>query len=102
MLCIQNQTTINTRRSAGLPSLMVGIIIADDSKGELYHRAVRDLTVEAIKPVDATANQDGGLSQVHAMNCLKDMFKNSRLGEKSEPHVPEALSLAASCLSSET
>ncbi|GAB7354530.1 hypothetical protein MBLNU459_g4993t2 [Dothideomycetes sp. NU459] len=102
ILCIQNQTTINTRRSAGLPSLMVGIIIADESNGVVFSQAMRDLTREAVRPVGKMVDQSGGLSQVHALNCLKDIFKNSKLGERSEPHVATALGLAANCLSSDT
>lgn len=102
VLCIQNQTTINTRRSAGLPSLMTGIIIADESRGVLFARAMHDLTEEAVKPVDKMVDQSGGLPQVHALNCLKDIFRNTKLGERSEPHVAVALGLAANCLSSDT
>src|SRR3954468_13477784 len=102
LLCIQHQTTINTRRSAGLPSLMIGIVVADQNKGEMFHIAMKDLTRIAVQPVDSSIEQGGGLAQVHALNCLKDMFRNSKLGERSEAHVPEALGLAAECLSSET
>lgn len=102
ILCIQNQTMNNTRRSAGLPSLMIGIIIADECSGVMFTRAIRDLTKEATKPVDKMEDQSSGLSQVHALNCLKDIFKNSKLGERSEAHVPVTLGLAANFLSSDT
>ncbi|KAH0369828.1 hypothetical protein KCU65_g2939, partial [Aureobasidium melanogenum] len=101
ILCIQNQTAINTRRSAGLPSLMIGIVVAD-TKGLLFSRAISELTTEGTRPVEQAAESAGGLSQVHALNCIKDIFKNSKLGERSEAHVPQALSLAAKCLSSDT
>ncbi|KAG9956955.1 hypothetical protein KCU61_g9462, partial [Aureobasidium melanogenum] len=101
ILCIQNQTAINTRRSAGLPSLMIGIVVAD-TKGLLFSRAMSELTTEGTRPVDQAAESAGGLSQVHALNCIKDIFKNSKLGERSEAYVPQALSLAAKCLSSDT
>ncbi|KAG9837049.1 hypothetical protein KCU98_g4087, partial [Aureobasidium melanogenum] len=101
ILCIQNQTAINTRRSAGLPSLMIGIVVAD-TKGLLFGRAMSELTTEGTRSVDQAAESAGGLSQVHALNCIKDIFKNSKLGERSEAYVPQALSLAAKCLSSDT
>lgn len=44
------------------------------------------------------------LPQVHAYNCLKDIFKNSLLtsmGNKSEKYLPQCLELAASGLRSE-
>lgn len=80
---------------------MIGIIVAD-SKGYLFSKAMKELTTEATKPVDQVAESAGGLSQVHALNCIKDIFKNSKLGERSESYVPEALNLAARCLSSDT
>ncbi|KAH0008136.1 hypothetical protein KCU78_g11404, partial [Aureobasidium melanogenum] len=101
VLCIQNQTAINTRRSAGLPSLMIGIVVAD-TKGLLLSRAMSELTTEGTRPVDQATESTGGLPQVHALNCIKDIFKNSKLGERSEAYVPQALSLAAKCLSSDT
>jgi hypothetical protein len=38
---------------------------------------------------------------VHAMNCMKDILKNTRLAGKSEQYVPVALRLAADSLRSE-
>lgn len=80
---------------------MIGIVVAD-TEGLLFSRAMSDLTTEGTKPVDQNAESAGGLSQVHALNCIKDIFKNSKLGERSEAYVPQALSLAATCLSSDT
>ena len=80
---------------------MIGIVVADD-KGLLFSRAMSELTTEGTRPVDKAAESAGGLSQVHALNCIKDVFKNSKLGERSEAYVPQALSLAARCLSSDT
>jgi len=80
---------------------MIGIVVAD-TKGHLFSRAMSELTTEGTRPVDPAAESAGGLSQVHALNCIKDIFKNSKLGERSEAYVPQALSLAARCLSSDT
>jgi len=80
---------------------MIGIVVAD-TKGLLFSRAMSELTIEGTRPVDQAAESAGGLSQVHALNCIKDIFKNSKLGERSEAYVPQALSLAAKCLSSDT
>lgn len=98
--CIRNTTTINTRRSAGLPSLVTGLLAANEANTHLCNRAIQDLTAETLKPIDPNADQSGGLAQIHALNCLKDVFKTSALGERSEPHVPSALELAGNCLSS--
>ncbi|KAF2164711.1 hypothetical protein M409DRAFT_67812 [Zasmidium cellare ATCC 36951] len=97
---LRKNVTINTRRSAGIPSLLCGILIADRS-GKLLSNAVTDLETIARQPVDAASAEEGSLPQVHAMNCLKDMLKNSRLGEQSEKYVPRALQLAADALRSD-
>ncbi|GAB7339803.1 hypothetical protein MBLNU457_6351t1 [Dothideomycetes sp. NU457] len=91
--------TINTRRSAGLPSLIVGVLSADAS-GTLFDQAIQDLTQQSRKPLDEEGGQSESLTQVHALNCLKDVFKSSRLGEKSEAYISPTLELAAECLSS--
>ncbi|KAH9827697.1 putative death-receptor fusion protein (DUF2428) [Teratosphaeria destructans] len=100
LLILRNKTTINTRRSAGLPSLLCGILVADSS-ARLMQQAFNDLEMIARETVDPAFAQDGSLPQVHAMNCCKDILKNSRLGEQSEKHVPSALQLAADALRSD-
>ncbi|RMY13810.1 hypothetical protein D0868_01798 [Hortaea werneckii] len=101
ILILQNKTTINTRRSAGLPSLICGILVADQT-GILMKKAFKDLERISREPVLPQNAQEGSLPQVHAMNCMKDVLKNSRLGERSERYVPKALKLAADALRSET
>ncbi|KAK1057256.1 hypothetical protein LTR74_014307 [Friedmanniomyces endolithicus] len=99
MSILRNKTTINTRRSAGLPSLLCGILIAD-TDGQLLKQTFADLEAIARDEVAPDAVQEGSLPQVHAMNCLKDVLKNSRLGERAEQYVPVALRLAADALQS--
>ncbi|RMY67901.1 hypothetical protein D0863_07485 [Hortaea werneckii] len=100
ILILQNKTTINTRRSAGLPSLICGILVADQT-GILMKKAFKDLERISREPVLPQNAQEGSLPQVHAMNCMKDVLKNSRLGERSDRYVPKALKLAADALRSE-
>ncbi|PPJ54294.1 hypothetical protein CBER1_06556 [Cercospora berteroae] len=97
---LQSNVTINTRRSAGLPSLLCGILGADRS-GKLIARAVADLETIARLKVDAASAEEGSLAQVHAMNCFKDILKNSRLAEQSEPFLAKALQLSADALRSD-
>lgn len=97
---LRTNVTINTRRSAGLPALLCGILVADKTGG-LLAKAFADLETIARKDVDATSAEEGSLAQVHAMNCLKDILKNTRLGEQTQHHVPTALQLAADALRSE-
>ena len=98
---LRNNVTINTRRSAGLPSLICGILIADN-QNKLMLRAITDLDVVSRSSIDAKLAEEGSLAQVHAMNCIKDILKNTRLAEKSERYIPNALHLAADALRSDT
>ena len=43
----------------------------------------------------------GSLPQVHALNCLKDIFTDARFGPSTENHIADALNIAASCLESQ-
>ena len=97
---LRRTLTINTRRSAGLPSLICGVLIADRS-GALFKRAFGDIEQIARADVDLASAHESSLSQVHAMNCMKDILKNTRLSNKSEQYVLVALRLAADSLRSE-
>lgn len=50
---------------------------------------------------DAPIGADlGSLPQVHALNCLKDIFTDARFGLRAETYVATSLEIAASCLES--
>lgn len=97
---LRRTLTINTRRSAGLPSLICGVLIANRS-GALFKRAFAEIEQIARENVDLESAHESSLSQVHAMNCMKDILKNTRLSNKSEQYVLVALRLAADSLRSE-
>jgi hypothetical protein len=92
-----------TRRSAGIPSLITGVLssnAANPSFNEVMEKLVEIASVEAL-----VRDTDGSnLPQVHAHNCLKDIFKSSLLtstGNKAERYIPTCLELAANSLKSE-
>lgn len=94
-------TVINTRRSAGIPSLICGLLTADIS-GSLMTKTFADLSAIASKPVQDAILHESSLPQVHALNCAKEILKTSRLGEQSERFIPQSLNLAATSLRSKT
>lgn len=101
LLCIQDKATAITRRSAGIPSLMVGIIGAESTpNGPLFHQAMHDLANIAKLSAESSNIQDSRLPQVHALNCVKDIFTTSRLSASSEMYISESLDLAAQTLNS--
>jgi len=95
----QQKGTAITRRSAGLPAIVVGLI-ASDASGKLYSRAISDLTVLGeVEPV-MEDNEAVDLPQVHALNTIRAIFITSRLASRSEKTIVEAMRLAAKCLTS--
>ncbi|KAI9843613.1 MAG: hypothetical protein M1837_006195 [Sclerophora amabilis] len=100
LLCIRDQASSITRRSAGIPSLITGIL-KSQPQSQLFRKALLDLQAESRSPTLATESRpSSGLSQVHTLNCLKDIFTNPTIESPSEPYVADALHLAASCLES--
>ncbi|KAI9723327.1 MAG: hypothetical protein M1812_001210 [Candelaria pacifica] len=94
---IRNQGATFTRRSAGIPSLIVGILISDGD-GDLVKIAIPDLQKEASKLVQMSKSyEEINLPQVHALNSLRAIFTNTKLVGCSEPFLPDTLRLAINC-----
>lgn len=99
--CIHDKASTITRRSAGIPSLITGILSANPS-GELFTRGMTDLQSIARAPIRSSAGgQESRLPQVHALNCLKDIFMSSKLGQSAEPYVADGLDIAVCSLESQ-
>ncbi|KAM0516613.1 hypothetical protein ACHAPE_005244 [Trichoderma viride] len=92
-----------TRRSAGIPSMMTGILSANAASPSFEDAMAKLIEIASIE-AHVVETDGSNLPQVHAYNCLKDIFKNSLLtsmGNKSEKYLPQCLELAASGLRSE-
>ncbi|KAJ5083898.1 hypothetical protein NUU61_008477, partial [Penicillium alfredii] len=89
-----------TRRSAGLPALVTGILCADPGTPFFKH-ALNELHEISRLPVEYDKKRQYlELPQVHAMNCLKDIFTNTKLGPFTEAFIMPALTLSAERLGS--
>ncbi|KAE9992852.1 hypothetical protein EG327_007479 [Venturia inaequalis] len=98
--CIQHQASATTRRSAGLPSLITGILGADPG-GASFQQAIKDLqTVAAATPPLVNSYGDE-LPQVHALNSLRAIFTSTVLGPSSESYLVSTLNIAGRCLRSQ-
>ena len=92
-----------TRRSAGIPSLMTGILCANAPDPSFEEAMEKLMEIAAMKSY-VSDKEVTSLPQVHAFNCLKAIFKNSLLtsmGNKAERYLTKCLELAASALRSE-
>ncbi|KAK8114995.1 hypothetical protein PG999_007064 [Apiospora kogelbergensis] len=97
--CIYSQAS-TTRRSAGIPALIVGILSAN-AENPSFPTVMEKLRNIAQEPALISQTDGSNLPQVHALNCIKDIFKSSYLSKRAEPYLTESLQLAATSLRSE-
>lgn len=97
--CIHTQRS-TTRRSAGIPALMTGIL-ASNADTPSFKEVMTTLQEIAAKPAWMSETDGSNLSQVHAFNCLKEVFKSSLLSKNAELYLAECLQLATTSLKSE-
>ncbi|RYP58547.1 hypothetical protein DL769_008921 [Monosporascus sp. CRB-8-3] len=97
--CIYMQAS-TTRRSAGIPALIVGILSAN-ADCPSFDTIMRQLREIAERPARIAETDGSNLPQVHALNCLKDIFKSSALSKRAEAYLTDCLQLAANSLKSE-
>jgi hypothetical protein len=98
---IDEQASKLTRRSAGIPAIISGIISANPA-GPLFHHAIGRLTKLAeLPPPDIKIKDDVRLPQVHALNCLKDIVTNTKLGASTEPFIPALVKICVRCIESQ-
>lgn len=89
-----------TRRSAGLPALVTGILVSSPGT-PFFKQALGELHEISRLPVEYDKDQQyRELPQVHAMNCLKEIFTNTKLGPFTEDFIMPALTLSAERLGS--
>ena len=91
---IEDNASSLTRRSAGIPAIVVGVLAAY-TEDKFFDDVIVHLQGVAKAPVGADLSS---LPQVHALNCLKDIFTDTRFGLSTENHVADTLDIAASCL----
>ncbi|KAF3482664.1 uncharacterized protein GIQ15_01988 [Arthroderma uncinatum] len=97
---IHGQSSKLTRRSAGLPALALGV--ASSAKLPFFHEIMENLQgIAKVTPTSKSEQSDMRLPQVHAMNCLKDIFTATNLANVTEGYLMPALSISAECLGSE-
>ncbi|KNG45382.1 heat repeat-containing protein [Stemphylium lycopersici] len=98
---IQAKSDAITRRSAGIPAAMSALLAAEpQSSGKLFPRAMKDLTAETLVQAQSANIEESRLPQVHALNCIKEIFTTSKLSVASEAYIGQGLELAAKTLNS--
>ena len=101
---VHEQASKTTRRSAGIPAMMAGLLTV--SSKPFFNSFVQELREIAtvsdptFSPRSAEEDQQLRLPQVHAINCVREVFTSSKFRLISEPYVMEMLDLAANSLGS--
>jgi hypothetical protein len=75
--------------------------MAANSNDPTFEDVMGKLKSIAREPVQKSDIDQTNLPQVHAMNSLKETFKSSTLGKRSENHMGECLQIAVDSLESE-
>ena len=100
---LEDQSSKLTRRSAGIPAIMACILLPST----LYEfNGVIETLASLARSKNSTPNsftdeQQTPLPQVHALNCLREIFTNSRFRERTICWLVDVLDLAASSLNSD-
>jgi len=84
-----------TRRSAGMPFLILAILLSEQSSNKvLLPHALSVLIDIARQPFDTeTYNEKCDLPQVHAMNILRSIFRESKLSDDISAYVTDTMIL---------
>lgn len=79
---------------------MTGILAANATRPS-FDEVINKLGEIAQRPARAAETDGSNLPQVHALNCVKDVFKSSLLSMRAERYLPTFLQVAANSLRSE-
>ncbi|RKF60261.1 Uncharacterized protein OnM2_052010 [Erysiphe neolycopersici] len=95
-ICLQTQVS-TTRRSAGIPSIITGIMSAISRSD--FENTIKKLLEIARNEINSELDQEQ-LPQVHALNSLKDIVKSVTTNTKVGLYISECLEVVGMCLNS--
>lgn len=76
-------------------------VLAANAESPSFKEVLPTLVRIAEKTARISETDGSKLPQVHALNCLKDIFKAAGLSRKAEAYLPTVLQLATNSLRSE-
>uniref|UniRef100_A0A8C3LQU0 tRNA (32-2'-O)-methyltransferase regulator THADA n=1 Tax=Chrysolophus pictus TaxID=9089 RepID=A0A8C3LQU0_CHRPC len=90
--CDPSSTLCATRRSAGIPFYIQALLASEPKKGktELLKMTIKEL-MSLAAPLSEPASV---IPQVHALNILRALFRDTRLGENIMPYVADGIRAA--------
>ncbi|NXS94970.1 THADA protein, partial [Jacana jacana] len=89
--CDPSSTLCATRRSAGIPFYIQALLASEPkSKTDLLKRTMKEL-ISLAAPLNESPSV---IPQVHALNILRALFRDTRLGENIMPYVADGMQAA--------
>lgn len=88
-----------TRRSAGIPQLIVGVLSANAQTPNLEEVMMKLMNI-ARQPV-VSSEDETNVPQVHATNCIREIFKSTLLGRAADRYLSDNLVIATDNLNSD-
>ncbi|NXQ87366.1 THADA protein, partial [Nyctibius grandis] len=89
--CDPSSTLCATRRSAGIPFYIQALLASEPkSKTDLLKMAMKEL-ISLAAPLNESSSV---IPQVHALNILRALFRDTRLGENIMPYVADGIQAA--------
>ena len=79
---------------------MIGIL-SSNADHPSFDTVMRQLREISERPARISETDGSKLPQVHALNCLKDIFKSSSFSKRVDEYLTDCLQLAANSLKSE-
>ncbi|TRY88732.1 hypothetical protein DNTS_029669, partial [Danionella cerebrum] len=91
----QSSKLCATRRSAGIPFYIQALLSSEPKSSScgLLKMTMKSLTALAMPP-DCASTDSSSVAQVHALNILRALFRDTRLGENIMPFVAEGMQAA--------
>ncbi|CAG5133516.1 unnamed protein product, partial [Candidula unifasciata] len=82
----------STRRSAGVPFFVQAVTSTEPATGgrKCFHSVMKELLILALSHVREDRLQSSQ-AQVHALNILRALYRDARLGEEVVPYVADGL-----------
>ncbi|KFP89513.1 Thyroid adenoma-associated protein, partial [Apaloderma vittatum] len=89
--CDPSSTLCATRRSAGIPFYIQALLASEPKKSKLD---LLKMTMKELISLAAPLNASSVIPQVHALNILRALFRDTRLGENIMPYVADGIQAA--------
>ncbi|NXJ00399.1 THADA protein, partial [Psophia crepitans] len=90
--CDPSSTLCATRRSAGIPFYIQALLASEPKKSKTD---LLKMTMEELIPLAAPLNEPSSvIPQVHALNILRALFRDTHLGENIMPYVADGIQAA--------